>query len=130
MMQEILPPDIVFSKEAREGLIECCVQFIMMVSTESNDIAERESKKTIASEHVIKALEELGFEEYLDPIRETLEQHRSIQKGREKKNNKFQNSGLSQEELLQKQQELFRLSKSRLHGSSGADNDSSNESKD
>ena len=31
----------------------------MMLSTQLNDIAEKEAKKTIASDHVVKALEEL-----------------------------------------------------------------------
>ncbi|KAM9915732.1 hypothetical protein OXX80_013876, partial [Metschnikowia pulcherrima] len=63
---EVLPKDIAISKEAREAITECSIEFIMILSTQSNDIAEKEAKKTIASDHVIKALEELGFHNYLD----------------------------------------------------------------
>lgn len=45
-----------FAKETRDLLIECCVEFITMVSTEANDIAEKEAKKTIACEHVTSTL--------------------------------------------------------------------------
>lgn len=92
----------------------------MILSDQSNEIAEQESKKTIASDHVIKALEELGFSEYVEHIQKVLDQHREIQKGRERKGNKFQNSGMSEEELLRQQKELFRQSRSRLQSQSSS----------
>lgn len=49
-------------------MIECCVEFITMISSEANDIAEKEAKKTIACEHVKTALEEFGFGNYVDEI--------------------------------------------------------------
>lgn len=104
---EIIPNDLTFSKDAREALIECCIEFIMILATELNDIAEKEAKKTIASDHVVRALTELGFSAYVEPINKVLSEHKETLKGREKKNNKFQNSGLSEEELLRQQEELF-----------------------
>lgn len=91
----------------------------MILATESNDIAEKEAKKTIASDHVLKALAELGYDDYIDPIKSLLNQHKENIKGREKKNSKFQNSGLTEEELLKKQEELFRLSRNRLQSTGG-----------
>ncbi|CDR41627.1 CYFA0S07e04346g1_1 [Cyberlindnera fabianii] len=114
IISEVLPSELTFSKEARDVVIECCIEFIMILSDSSNDIAEKESKKTIASDHVIKALQELGFEEYIEPIEKVVVEHKEAQKGREKKNNKFQNSGFTEEELLRQQEELFRQSRSRL----------------
>lgn len=95
-------------------VIECCIEFIMILSDQSNEIAEQESKKTIASDHVIKALQELGFVDQIAPLEKVLVEHRETQKGRERKNNKFQNSGFTEEELLRQQEELFRQSRSRL----------------
>lgn len=57
-----------FAKETRDLLIECCVEFITMLSSEANDIAEKDAKKTIACEHITKALEELGFGEYVPEL--------------------------------------------------------------
>lgn len=111
---EVLPSDLTFSKEARDVVIECCIEFIMILSDQSNEIAEQEAKKTIASDHVIKALQELGFNDYIAPIEQALVEHRESVKGRERKNNKFQNSGFTEEELLRQQEELFRQSRSRL----------------
>lgn len=57
-----------FAKETRDLLIECCVEFIRLISSEANEIAEKEAKKTIACEHVKAALEELGFGDYIGAI--------------------------------------------------------------
>lgn len=120
ILSEILPKDIAVSKEAREAITECSIEFIMILSTQLNDIAEKEAKKTIASDHVVRALEELGFHNYLEVIHKVLEEHKELLKGKEKKNNKFQNSGLTEEELLRQQEELFKKSRDRLHHT-GAD---------
>lgn len=145
-MTEILPPadGVAFSKEARDLLIECCVEFITLVSSEANEISEKEAKKTIACDHITKALEQLGFSDYVpavleaasehkeqqkvrlpwprrvvltarDFVREPRRRHRSpshgsltcYQQGREKKLNKFDQSGMSMEELERLQAEQF-----------------------
>jgi histone H3/H4 len=58
IITEILPPSSgqTFAKDARDLLIECCVEFITLISSEANEISEKEAKKTIACEHVEKAL--------------------------------------------------------------------------
>lgn len=72
IVSEILPPSqgIAFNKDARDLLIECCVEFITLISSEANEISEKESKKTIACEHITKALEQLGFGDYVPGINE------------------------------------------------------------
>lgn len=117
IVSEILPAEMAILKEARECVTECCIEFIMMLSTQLNDIAEKEAKKTIASDHVVKALEELDFKNYLEIIHKVLDEHRELVKGKEKKNSKFQNSGLLEEELLRQQEELFKKSRARLQSS-------------
>lgn len=130
-MTEILPPSagVAFSKEARDLLIECCVEFITLISSEANEISEKEAKKTIACDHITKALEQLGFSDYVPAVLEAAAEHKEVQKvslcraalglfrphlvcanssqGREKKSNKFANSAISMEELERMQQEAF-----------------------
>ncbi|KAL2149963.1 hypothetical protein VTH82DRAFT_7639 [Thermothelomyces myriococcoides] len=98
---------IAFSKEARDVLIECCVEFITLISSEANEISEKEAKKTIACDHIIKALDQLGFPDYVPAVLEAAAEHKEVQKGREKKANKLEQSGLSLEELERLQQEQF-----------------------
>lgn len=119
------------TKDARDILIDCCVEFISLVSSEANDIMERESKKTISPEHVGDALKELGFPEYVQEVLATAGDQKEQLKvricaewrlrgwrwktklmnlqSREKKTSKMDQSGLSQEELEAKQRELFQM---------------------
>ncbi|KAF4633082.1 hypothetical protein G7Y89_g5037 [Cudoniella acicularis] len=110
IVTEILPPSsgLAFGKDARDLLIECCVEFITLISSEANEISEKESKKTIACEHITKALEQLGFGDYVPDIMEVANEHKEQLKGREKKANKLEQSGLSTEQLLAMQEAAFR----------------------
>lgn len=56
--------------------MECCVEFITLISSEANEISEKEAKKTIACEHVEKALRELGFADYVPDILAVAEEHK------------------------------------------------------
>ena len=78
IVTEILPSStgLAFGKDARDLLIECCVEFITLISSEANEISEKESKKTIACEHITKALEQLGFGEYVPDIMEVASEHK------------------------------------------------------
>ncbi|KAL2462975.1 Protein Dr1-like protein [Forsythia ovata] len=60
IIKEMLPPDVRVARDAQDLLIECCVEFINLVSSESNEVCNREERKTIAPEHVLKALQTYG----------------------------------------------------------------------
>jgi len=81
IISEILANDagVTFSKESRDLLIECCVEFITLISSEANDIAEKEAKKTIACEHVQAALEQLGYPDYVPEILKVAQEHKAQQ---------------------------------------------------
>ncbi|CAE6434469.1 unnamed protein product [Rhizoctonia solani] len=115
LIAEILPKDILSSKESRDLIIECCVEFIHMISTEANEICEKEAKKTISPEHIVGALKTLGFESYIEEVEGVLKDHKQAQKDREKKTSKFEASGKSEEQLLAEQQQLFEASRARFH---------------
>lgn len=50
-----------------------------MISAEANEISEKDAKKTIACEHITKALEDLGFGEYVPGIMEVAQQFKTQQ---------------------------------------------------
>ncbi len=95
------------------------------MSSEANEISEKEAKKTIACDHITKALEHLGFADYVPAVLDAAAEYKEVQKvrctraarlrtailtpwqGREKKANKFEQSGMSLEELERLQQEQF-----------------------
>ncbi|KAI0096696.1 histone-fold-containing protein [Hypoxylon sp. NC0597] len=115
IVSEILPASsgVSFSKEARDLLIECCVEFITLVSSEANEISEKEAKKTIACDHITKALETLGFGDYIPAVLEAAAQHKETQKVREKRGNKFEESGMTLEELELLQRQQFEAARER-----------------
>jgi len=99
---------VTFGRDTRDLLIDCCVEFITLLSSEANEIAEKEAKKTIAPEHIEKALIDLGFPEYVQDVLGAVGEQKEELKKREKKTSKMEMSGLTEEELLRQQQELFR----------------------
>jgi hypothetical protein len=114
-----------FAKDSRDLLIECCVEFITLISSEANEIAEKDAKKTIACEHVKAALEELDFGDYVPAILDVAQDYKKQQQvclhcnitmlpftnarqNREKKQTKIEQSGMTEEELIRAQEELFK----------------------
>jgi hypothetical protein len=43
---------------------DLCVEFLLMLTSEANLIAEKEGKKEIEQQHILLALRSLGFGEY------------------------------------------------------------------
>jgi len=114
MISELLPHDVTCAKDTRDLVIECCVEFIHLISSEANEICEQESKKTIAPEHIITALHKLGFSTFVEEVEGVLKDHKKLQKDREKKVSKLEQSGLTEEELQAQQEALFAASRARF----------------
>lgn len=60
-------------------MADCCVEFISLISSEANEIAEKENKKTMGPEHIMAALKELGFPEYIGPVAEAVDEFKKQQ---------------------------------------------------
>ncbi|KAF9548824.1 negative cofactor 2 transcription regulator complex subunit ncb2 [Mortierella hygrophila] len=116
LINEMMPDDIACAKDTRDLLIDCCVEFIHLLASEANDICEKETKKTIAAEHVITALKALGFDAYLPEVEVVLQDHKTQQrvKDKDKKSGRLENSGRSEEELLSEQLRLLAEAKERF----------------
>ena len=77
------------------------------MATTSSERCELASKKTIAPDHVLEALEILGFPEMVPECRSVLQECRVNAMKRRKGSNRLEDSGLSVEELHQQQQRLI-----------------------
>jgi len=119
MITDLLPNDVTCAKETRDLVIECCVEFIHLISSEANEICDQESKKTIAPEHIISALKRLGFDSFTAEVEDVLKDHKQQVKDREKKVSKFEQSGLTEEQLLAEQEKLFAASRAKFQGHGG-----------
>lgn len=120
LIAESLPLEATCSKEARDLLIDCAVQFIHLLASEANQASEVSTMKSITAEHLIKALGTLGFQSFIEPIERAHEEQKREQKThstQRKSSNKLSKSGLSEEELLRQQEELFKQARLRYEAS-------------
>ena len=107
------------------------IEFIHLIASESNEICEKSNKKTISPEHVLEALKNLSFDGYIEDVESEYRDHQTQSKSKEKtKGSKLEQSGLSEEELLRQQEELFEKARIRMNCTAnehdGNDNNSSN----
>ena len=59
-------------------MLNCCTEFIHLISSESNDICNQQQKKTISAEHVLVALEKLGYGDFRKDAEEVAGNYSSI----------------------------------------------------
>ncbi|XP_068643738.1 protein Dr1 homolog isoform X2 [Aristolochia californica] len=116
IIKEMLPPDVRVARDAQDLLVECCVEFINLISSESNEVCSREEKRTIAPEHVLKALEVLGFGEYIEEVYAAYEQHK-LETLDSPKGGKWSGGGveMTEEEALAEQQRMFAEARARMN---------------
>lgn len=110
MIKEVLP-DVRLAQEARELILNCCNEFIHLISSEANEICNRQQKKTISPEHIVAALDSLGFSDYKVEAEAVLKDCKQVAKQRRRGSTRLENLGIPEEELLRQQQELFAQAK-------------------
>ncbi|RWS14618.1 Dr1-like protein [Dinothrombium tinctorium] len=99
-----LVPDIRVANETREIILNCCSEFIKVITTEANLICEEQQKKTMSGEHVIGAFNKLGLHEYKVEAERVLNDCKGK---RRRQSTRLEHLGIPEEELLRQQQELF-----------------------
>lgn len=111
LIKELLP-DIRVANDSREVILQCCSEFIRVVTSEANSICEEQQKKTMSAEHVMEALDKLGFSSY----KQEAESAASDCKGKKRRQStRLEHLGIPEEELLRQQQELFARAKAEQH---------------
>ncbi|XP_071948363.1 protein Dr1-like [Antedon mediterranea] len=106
MIKELLPHTRV-ANDARELILNCCTEFIHLIASEANEVCNKQTKKTISPDHVLSALERLGYAAYLDDCRSVLQECKTEAVRRRKKSHRLENLGIPEEELLRQQEALF-----------------------
>jgi nuclear transcription Y subunit beta len=64
------------AKDARECVQECISEFISFVTSEASDRCQVEKRKTINGEDVLFAMNALGFDTYVEPLKLYLKKFR------------------------------------------------------
>ncbi|GEM09933.1 TATA binding protein-associated phosphoprotein [Rhodotorula toruloides] len=112
-------------------------EFLLAVSSEANEICEKDSKKTMLPDHA------LGFEEFVSGVEDVLADHKEVKKAspasrslrpapasdhlgsrsqgeKAKKAKKAAGNGMTEEEMLRIQEELFAKSRARMDAGEGS----------
>lgn len=95
------------ANESRELIMNCCTEFIHLISSEANEICKKQNKKTINAEHILGALDQLGFPDYKHDANAVLNDCKEVAANRRRQSTRLENLGIPEEELLRQQQELF-----------------------
>ncbi|XP_050535936.1 protein Dr1 [Daktulosphaira vitifoliae] len=103
MIKDALP-NMRVANDVREMIMSCCTEFIHLVSSEANQVCMSQQKKTINAEHLLTALDHLGFGDYREQAEEVVKDCKSK---RRRQSTRLENLGIPEEELYRQQQELF-----------------------
>ena len=100
-------PSFRVANDARDLITNCCTEFIRLIATNANEICEKDQKKTISAEHVLSAMEKVGFGDYRQEVIAVYRDCKEVAAKRRRGSMRLENLGISEEELLRQQQELF-----------------------
>lgn len=95
------------ANESRELILNCCTEFIHLISSEANEVCNQKNKKTINAEHVLEALDRLGFSDYKVDAIAVLNDCKAVAAKRRRQSTRLEHLGIPEEELLRQQEELF-----------------------
>ncbi|PXF47214.1 Protein Dr1 [Gracilariopsis chorda] len=102
--------------DTRELVAECCTEFVQLLSSEANEICEKDNKKTITPDHVLRALHQLGLDQFRQQVVDEYERAKQDDKHRLKGSSRRERnkvrSDVDNEELLRQQERLFALARS------------------
>lgn len=71
--KEVLPANVIVSKEAKTALARAASVFILYVSNQATTIATSKNKKTISAPDVLEALSQVDFDCLIEPLQQLLE---------------------------------------------------------
>lgn len=111
IIKEVLPT-LRVGVETREAIHSCCTEFVHILTGHANELCERQQRRTITPEHILKALDELGFGSYVEDAKKTAADCKEQETAKRKRTqSKWDKSGKTEEELYHMQQELFDAAK-------------------
>lgn len=80
IMKNTLPENAKIAKESKETVQECVSEFISFITSEASDKCLQEKRKTINGDDILWAMSTLGFDKYVEPLKEYLRKYRDTVK--------------------------------------------------
>jgi len=81
IMKVSIPKTGKIAKDAKECVQECVSEFVSFITSEASDRCHAEKRKTINGEDILHAMQVLGFDNYVPPLKLYLNKYREAQKG-------------------------------------------------
>lgn len=81
IMKRFIPESGKIAKDAKECVQECVSEFISFITSEASERCHNEKRKTINGEDILWAMQTLGFEPYVEPLKLYLSKYRAACKG-------------------------------------------------
>ncbi|XP_038210286.1 transcriptional activator HAP3 [Zerene cesonia] len=78
IMKRAIPEKGKIAKDARECIQECISEFVSFITSEASDRCKMEKRKTINGEDILFAMNALGFDNYVEPLKVYLKKYREI----------------------------------------------------
>eukprot|EP00923_Selenidium_pygospionis_P027944 GHVN01050479.1.p2 GENE.GHVN01050479.1~~GHVN01050479.1.p2 ORF type:complete len:309 (-),score=19.92 GHVN01050479.1:1673-2599(-) len=72
IMKRVVPENAKIAKDAKECLQQCVYEFVQFVTGEACDKCINERRKTLNADDLLAALDSLGFDRYIEPMRRYL----------------------------------------------------------
>lgn len=82
IIKDALPDGIAVGKEARAAVAKAASIFILYVTSSANMVAKKNNRKTITGPDVIQAMENIDFEQFIEPLQEALDNFKKTQKAK------------------------------------------------
>jgi histone H3/H4 len=74
VMSAVLPEDDPVPKETAEYVGACAVEFLAFISSEASKLALAQGRTAVQYQDIVEALTQLGFKDYVEPLRAFLAQ--------------------------------------------------------
>lgn len=81
MMKLAIPTGGKMSKDAKECMQECASEFISFITSEAAERCLKEKRKTVTGEDILFAMATLGFDNYIEPLKNFLTKYKENVKG-------------------------------------------------
>ena len=75
IMKNTLPENAKVAKDSKEQVQFCVSEFISFITSEASDKCQQEKRKTINGDDLLWAMSTLGFDKYVEPLKEYLRKY-------------------------------------------------------
>lgn len=82
IIKDAIPDGVNVSKEARLAISKAASVFVLYATSCSNNFALKSKRKTITAKDVLDALEDMEFDQFVEPLKECLDVFKRNQQGK------------------------------------------------